>query len=146
MDMVEYLQGPGSIKCMHMISRDGDHSEGWGMLVNCRLEPFRKFIWFGSVTRPLDWYEKTLAIKWPYLCVMSVLENKKLSSPSLRGAYQSAVACFRARGQTMYGSLPPIRGSCGPDPEVNLNPPSPPGGSPTQMPSVPSTRSIPCSK
>ena len=74
---------------------------------------------------------------------MSVPENEKLSSPSLRGAYQSAVACFRARGQPMYGSLPPIRGSCGPDPEVNLNPPSPPRGSPTQMPSVPSTRSIP---
>ena len=24
---------------------------------NCRLEPFRKFIQFGSVTHPLDWYD-----------------------------------------------------------------------------------------
>ena len=30
--------------------RDRDHSEGWG--VNCSLEPFWKFIWFGSVTHP----------------------------------------------------------------------------------------------
>ena len=30
------------------------HSEGYGWGVNCRLEPFRKFIRFGSVTRPLN--------------------------------------------------------------------------------------------
>ena len=27
-----------------MISRDRDHSEGWGVGVNCRLKPFQKFI------------------------------------------------------------------------------------------------------
>ena len=31
-----------------------DHSEGLGMGVNWRLEPFRKFILFGTLTRPLD--------------------------------------------------------------------------------------------
>ena len=46
-----------SMKCVHMISRDGDPSEGWGVGVNCRLEPLQKFIRFGSVTRPLDWYD-----------------------------------------------------------------------------------------
>ena len=38
---------------MHMIYRDRDHSEGRGVGVNGRLEPFRKIIRFGSVTRPL---------------------------------------------------------------------------------------------
>ena len=42
---------------MHMISGDRDHSEGWGLGVNCHLEPFQKFIRFGSVTRPLDCYD-----------------------------------------------------------------------------------------
>ena len=49
------VQGPGSMKCMHMIFRDRDHSEGRG--VNGHLEPFRKFIRFGSVTRPLHCYD-----------------------------------------------------------------------------------------
>ena len=61
MDMVEYIykkvRGPDSMKCMHMISRDGDHSEGWGVGVNCCLEPFRKFISFGTLARPKDWYD-----------------------------------------------------------------------------------------
>ena len=42
------------MKCMHMIYRDRDHSEGRGVGVNGRLEPFRKIIRFGSVTRPLQ--------------------------------------------------------------------------------------------
>ena len=41
------------MKCMHMISIDRDHSEGWRVGVNCHLEPFQKFIRCGSVTRPL---------------------------------------------------------------------------------------------
>ena len=41
---------------LHMISRDRDHSEGRGVGVNGRLEHFRKFIHFGTLTRPLDWY------------------------------------------------------------------------------------------
>ena len=45
------------MKCMYMISRDRDHSEGQGVGVNCRLEPFQKFIHFGTLTRPLDWYD-----------------------------------------------------------------------------------------
>ena len=45
------------MKCMHSISRDGDHSEGWGLGVNCRLEPILEFIRFGTLTRPLDWYD-----------------------------------------------------------------------------------------
>ena len=49
---------PDSMKCMHMISRDRDHSEGWGVGVNCRLEPFWKFIRFGNVTRPLEKFYK----------------------------------------------------------------------------------------
>ena len=39
---------------MHMISRD---SEGRGLGVNCRLEHFQKFIRFGTLTPPLDWYD-----------------------------------------------------------------------------------------
>ena len=39
------------MKCMHMISRGGDHSEGWGVGVN--LDLFQKFIRFGSGTLPL---------------------------------------------------------------------------------------------
>ena len=31
--------------------------QGLGVGVNCHLESFRKFIRFGSVTRPLDWYD-----------------------------------------------------------------------------------------
>ena len=58
--MVAYMQvgiwGPDSMKCMHMISRDRDHSEERGVGVNGRLEPFRKFIRFGTLTRPLEWY------------------------------------------------------------------------------------------
>ena len=46
---------PNSMKCMHMISRDGDHSEGRGVGVNGRLQHFRKFLHFGTLTRPLDW-------------------------------------------------------------------------------------------
>ena len=49
------VRGPDSMKCLHMISRDRVHSEGWGVGVNCRLERFRKVIQFGSVTRPLNW-------------------------------------------------------------------------------------------
>ena len=41
------------MKCMNMISSDRDHSEGQGMGVNGHLEPFRKFISFGTLTRPL---------------------------------------------------------------------------------------------
>ena len=56
MDIVAYIckevWGPDSKKYMHMISRDRDHTEGWGVGVNFgTLEPFRKFIQFGSVTR-----------------------------------------------------------------------------------------------
>ena len=28
--MCTEVRGPDSMKCMHIISRDGDHSEGWG--------------------------------------------------------------------------------------------------------------------
>ena len=38
------VRGPDSIKCMHMISRDRDHSEGRGLGVSGPLEPFWKFI------------------------------------------------------------------------------------------------------
>ena len=34
------------MKCMHMMSRNRDHSEGRGLGVNGGLEPFRKFIRF----------------------------------------------------------------------------------------------------
>ena len=47
---------------MHMISRDWDHSEGWAVGVNCRLEPFQKFIRFGNVTHPLDCYDYNFEI------------------------------------------------------------------------------------
>ena len=50
----EKVWWPDSMKCMHMISRDRDHSEGWGVGVNCCLEPFRKFIRFGCVTHPSE--------------------------------------------------------------------------------------------
>ena len=40
------------MKCMH-ISRDGDYSPEWGLGVKCHMEPFRKFISFGTVSRPL---------------------------------------------------------------------------------------------
>ena len=42
------------------------------------------------------------------------------------------------------GVSPPIRRSCGPGPEVNLNPLTPLllDGSPTQIPSAPSTRNL----
>ena len=43
---------------MHMISRDRDHSEGWGVGVNCSLGPFRKFIRFGSVIRSYEKFYK----------------------------------------------------------------------------------------
>ena len=49
--------GPDSMTCKYMISRDRDHSEAWGVGVNCRLELLRKFIQFGSVTCPLSWYD-----------------------------------------------------------------------------------------
>ena len=39
-----------------LISRDRDHSEGRGVGVNGLLEPFRKCIRFGTLTRPLDCY------------------------------------------------------------------------------------------
>ena len=56
--MVEYMQeGSDNMKCMHMISRYRDHSEGRGVGVNVRLDPFRKFIRFGTQNRPLDWYD-----------------------------------------------------------------------------------------
>ena len=45
------------MKWMHMIFRDKDHTEGQGVGVNGRLEPFQKFIRFGTLTRPLDWYD-----------------------------------------------------------------------------------------
>ena len=45
------------MKCMHMISRNREHSEGQGVGVNCRLESFRKFICFGTMTRPLAGYD-----------------------------------------------------------------------------------------
>ena len=48
------VRGPDSMKRLHMISRDGDHSEGWGLGVNCRLEPILEFIRFGTLTCPLD--------------------------------------------------------------------------------------------
>ena len=50
MDIVEYMQGGTRARQIvwnastHMISRDRDHSEGRGVGVNRRLEPFRKFI------------------------------------------------------------------------------------------------------
>ena len=40
-----------------VISSDRDHSEGQGMGVNGHLEPFQKFITFGTLTRPIDWYD-----------------------------------------------------------------------------------------
>ena len=55
------------LKFMHMISRDGDHSEGWRVGVSCRLEPFRKFIRFGTLTRPLDWYDYQSQPSFPKL-------------------------------------------------------------------------------
>ena len=39
-------------------SRDRDHSERRGVGVNGRLEPFRKFIGFGTLTRPLEKFYK----------------------------------------------------------------------------------------
>ena len=45
------------MKCMHLISRDRGHSEGRGVGVNGRLEAFQKFICFGSLTPPLNWYD-----------------------------------------------------------------------------------------
>ena len=41
------------MECLHMISRDGGHSEGWEVGVNVLLEPFQKFIYFDTLTRPL---------------------------------------------------------------------------------------------
>ena len=46
------------MKCVHMISRDRDHSEGRGLGVNGRLEPFKKFIRFGTLTTPLEKFYK----------------------------------------------------------------------------------------
>ena len=61
MDVVKYMQGgkgaADSMKCMHMISRDRDPSEGRGVGVNSHLERFQKFIHFGTLERPLDWYD-----------------------------------------------------------------------------------------
>ena len=45
------------MKCMHIISRDRDHSEGRREGANGRLEPLRKFIRLVTLTRPLDWYD-----------------------------------------------------------------------------------------
>ena len=45
------------MKCMHMIPKDRDHSEGQGVGIKGHLVPFRKFISFGTLTRPLDWYD-----------------------------------------------------------------------------------------
>ena len=53
------------MKCMNMISRGRDHSEGLGVGINYSLEPFRKFIRFGSVTRPLDYYDYKSLFKVP---------------------------------------------------------------------------------
>ena len=39
------------MKCMHMISRDRHHSERQGVGVNRRLEPFQKFICFGTLEK-----------------------------------------------------------------------------------------------
>ena len=46
------------MKCMQMISRERDHSERRGVGVNGRLEPFQKFIRFGTMTRPLESFTK----------------------------------------------------------------------------------------
>ena len=45
------------MNCVDMIFRDRDRSEGRGLGVNGYLEPFRKFISFGTLTRPIDWYD-----------------------------------------------------------------------------------------
>ena len=50
-DMVAYMQGGMMTRQYQM--RAHDFQRG----ANCRLEPFRKFIQFGSVTHPLDWYD-----------------------------------------------------------------------------------------
>ena len=42
------------MKWMHMISIDRDHSEGRAVGVNGCLEPFQKFISFGTLTRSVD--------------------------------------------------------------------------------------------
>ena len=42
------------MKWMHLISTNRDHSEGRAVGVNGCLEPFQKFIRFGTLTRPLD--------------------------------------------------------------------------------------------
>ena len=49
--MRKKVRGPDSMKCIHMISRDRDHSKsgGGGQVL---LEPFRKFIWFGTAILP----------------------------------------------------------------------------------------------
>ena len=50
-DMVAYMQGGMMTRQYQM------HAHDFQRGANCRLEPFRKFIQFGSVTHPLDWYE-----------------------------------------------------------------------------------------
>ena len=45
------------MKCMHMIPKDRDHSEGQGVGIKGHLVPFRKFISFGTLTHPIDWYD-----------------------------------------------------------------------------------------
>ena len=65
-------QGPVSIKCMHMISRDRDHSEGRGVGVNGRLKPLRKLIRFGTLTSPLDWYTTRVFFK---VCLVLIFLN-----------------------------------------------------------------------
>ena len=50
-DMVAYMQGGMMTRQYQM------HAHDFQRGANCRLEPFRKFIQFGSVTHPLDWYD-----------------------------------------------------------------------------------------
>ena len=51
------------MKYMHMISRERGHSKGQGVGVKGRLELSRKFICFGTVTRPLRQWQKNIMLK-----------------------------------------------------------------------------------
>ena len=70
------------MKCMNMISKDLDHSEGWGVVVNCRLEPFLKFIQFGGVTCPLECFDYSRAhdIKLG-VCLYSIAHHEQDPEP-----------------------------------------------------------------
>ena len=67
----------------------------WGVgVVNCRLEPFRKFIRFGSVTRPLDWYGYFSLLQSVYCFVFCQLLKK--TYPVLWNYSFVSVSCSEA--------------------------------------------------